>query len=145
MSCPDIHSLIDSLEQEEANPEMEAHLHTCPSCRGYLELLREIPEAFHAEVDVPEALVQRVMAGIPEVDVSPAKQPTTGLQTLGAGVLGWATAVAAIVATGSAENGGPATILLVSVIVGLIASLIQLRLPEDWDPNEQPWDRRQAS
>jgi len=145
MSCPDIHSLIDSLEQEEANPEMDAHLHTCPSCRGYLELLREIPEAFNAEVDVPEALVQRVMAGIPEVDVSPAKRPAAGLQTLGAGVLGWATAVAAIVATGSAEDGGPATILLVAIIVGLIASLIQLRLPEDWDPGEEPRGRRQAT
>ncbi len=145
MSCPDIHSLIDSLEQEEANPEMDAHLHTCPSCRGYLELLREIPEAFNAEVDVPEALVQRVMAGIPEVDVSPTKRPTTGLQTLGAGVLGWATAVAAIIATGSGDGGNPSTILLIAVVVGLIASLIQPRLPEDWDPSEQPGGRRQAT
>jgi len=141
MSCPDIHSLIDSLVEEKHNPEMEAHLHTCPSCRGYLELLQEIPAAFHQEVEVPEALIQRVMAGIPVVDVSPAKRPAPGLQTLGSGVLGVLTAVAAIFATGSAQGGDPATILLFSIIVGLIASLIQLRLPEDWEPSENTGNR----
>jgi hypothetical protein len=145
MSCPDIHSLIDVLVDERPDPEMVAHMNTCPSCQGYAEILREIPAAFHPEEEVPDYLVQRVLAEIPPEGLSPAKEPEIGLQALGSGVLGGLTAAAAILATGSSDGGGPATILLISAVVGLIASMIQLRLPEDWDAARQDRDPRQAT
>ena len=127
MSCPDINRLIDLLGDPQSDVELLAHLEGCPSCQAEYRLIQEIPAAFRPEIEVPEALVQRVMAGIP-VSTSPQERPRVpAIQVLAAGVLGSLTAAAAILATGLGGTGGPLDLLLFSLGVGLVAGVVQSR------------------
>lgn len=145
MSCPDIHDLIDTLVDGPPDESLEAHLKTCSSCRAVRDLVRAIPAAFEARQDVPEVLVQRVMAQVPREGLSAAKPSAPDVHTLGSGILAWLTAAAAIVATGSGAGGNPTTFLLVSLVVTFLATVAQLWLPEEWDVEGSDRKRRGAT
>ena len=127
MSCPDVSRLIDLLGDPESDVELLAHLEGCPSCQAEFRLIREIPAAFRPGLEVPEALVQRVMAGIAVSTPSSERPRVPAVQVLAAGVLGSITAAAAILATGSGGTGHPLDLLLFSLGVGLVASVVQSR------------------
>jgi len=127
MSCPDINRLIDLLGDPQSDVELLAHLEGCPSCQVEYRLIREIPAAFRPEIEVPEALVQRVLADIALTTPPPERTRVPALQLLTGGVLGSITAVAAILATGLGGTGRPLDLLLFSLGVGLIAGVAQSR------------------
>ena len=45
MKCPDIDRLIDSLAAGKSDPEVQAHLEVCPSCRADAQLLTDLAQA----------------------------------------------------------------------------------------------------
>ena len=128
MSCPDINRLIDLLDDPQSDAELLTHLEECPSCQVEYRLIQEIPAAFRPEFEVPEALVQRVMADIAVSTPPSGKTRVPAVQVLAAGVFGLITAVAAIVATGSGGAGNPLDLLLFSLGVGLTAGVVQTRM-----------------
>ncbi len=127
MSCPDINRLIDLLDDPRADVELLAHLEGCPSCQAEFRLIQEIPAAFRPELEVPEALVQRVMADIAVSTSSSGRPRVPALQVLAAGVLGSITAAAAILATGSGGTGDPLDLLLFCLGVGTVSIGLQVR------------------
>ena len=70
MDCPDIDRLIDFQAGIGQDPELEAHVDTCPDCRTDLRILRGISGAFRQEFEIPERLIQRVLADLPEAERS---------------------------------------------------------------------------
>ena len=126
MSCPDVNRLIDFLGGNQPDPELEAHLSVCPSCRTDLRLLREIPAAFRPELAVPEPLIQRVMADLPLPEAATGAHPASPFQVFGSGLLGTLTAMATIAVTGSGVPGDPSTMILFSLVVGLVVSLANI-------------------
>jgi len=128
MSCPDINRLIDLLGDGRPDAELEAHLEECLSCRADLQLLQEIPAVLRPEIEVPKQLVQRVMAGFPQLEDNLERRQVPAAHVVGSGVLGALTTMALLVATGSAGAGDPLSLLLFSVAVGLVASGVQVRV-----------------
>lgn len=107
--------------------ELSDHLEACPSCRAQYRLLQELPAAFHPDVEVPEALIQRVMANIAVAFTTEAAPRVPVLQPVIGGVLGSITAVAAVLASGTAHVDDPTELLLFFLGVGLATCLFQLR------------------
>jgi len=136
MSCPDINRLIDFLVEDRPDSELEAHLEQCVSCQADFRLLREIPVALRPEIEVPERLVRRVMAGIPLPENHLEKRQIPASQVLGSGLLGTLTTISALVAIGSGGTGDPADMLLFSLAVGSVASLVQIRF--GWPELSEP-------
>ena len=136
MSCPDINRLIDFLVEDRPDLELEAHLEQCVSCQADFRLLREIPAALRPEIEVPERLVRRVMAGIPLPEDHLGKRQVPAAHVVGSGVLGALTTIAALVATGSGGAWDPLPLLPFSVAVGLVASGVQIRLGRKPEPGE---------
>ncbi len=129
MNCPDINRLIDFQADDRPDAELEAHLAECASCQADLQLLREISAALRPEIEVPERLDQRVMAGFPPLpEDNLERRQVPAAHVVGSGALGAFTTIAALVATGSAGTGSPADLLLFSVAVGLVASGVRTRV-----------------
>ncbi len=127
MSCPDINRLIDLLDDPRSDGELLTHVEGCSSCQVEYRLIQEIPAAFRPEIEVPEALVQRVMADI-AVSTPPSGRPRVpALQVLAAGALGSITAAVAILTTGSMGTAPLGDLLLFSLGVGLVSGLVQSR------------------
>jgi len=126
MSCPDIDRLIDFQVGQGPDPELEAHLESCPSCRADLRFIQRIPAALRSEIEVSERLIQRVLAGLPEPDRSPETQRLPFAQTLVTGLLGSLTAMAAVVAAGSAGTENLSELLLFSLGVGAVSVILQI-------------------
>ena len=123
MSCPDINRLIDLSAAELRDSELETHLEYCPSCGAEFRLIREIPVALRPDIDVPEALILRVMADISGAGPSRETDSVPVLQVFGAGVLGTITALITLGATGSASTGNLFTLLGFSLAVGLASAV----------------------
>jgi len=136
MSCPDINRLIDFLVEDRPDLELEAHFEQCVSCQADFRLLREIPAALRPEIEVPERLVQRVMADIPLPEDHLGKRQVPAAHVVGSGVLGALTTIAALVATGSGGTGDPADMLLFSLVVGMGAGVMQIRVGRKPEPGE---------
>ena len=128
MSCPDINRLIDLLGADQEDTEVEKHLEECPSCQASVRLLRELPAAFRPEIELPDHLVQGVMDGLSQAEISTEPYRPPGLQVLGSGLLGSLTAISVIVATDSRSAGNPVDLLLFALAVGLTACVIHLWL-----------------
>ncbi len=126
MNCPDINRLIDFQADDRPDAELEAHLLGCASCQADLQLLREIPAALRPEIEVPERLDQRVMAGFPQLEDNLERRQVPAAHVVGSGMLGALTTIALLVATGSAGTGSPTDLLLFSVGVGLVASGVRI-------------------
>jgi len=115
MKCPDTDLLIDLASADHTDPDLQAHLEGCPSCRSDLLLIRELPVAFFPEVEVPEHLVRRAMAGVERVRAEEERR-NLRMEVLGAGVLGSLTAAAVIFHTGVGSGGW--ALLAYCIIVG---------------------------
>jgi len=133
MGCPDFDRLID-LYHGRRDPGVEDHLKTCPSCQADMEMLFLLPEAFALDVEVPEALIERVMASLPPV----ADEPRAGKVTVGrglvSGLLGILTAVGGLAASGSVGAIPPVAFLLISLSMGAAATVLHLRLDTWTEP-----------
>ncbi|MCJ7627582.1 MAG: hypothetical protein MUO50_04240 [Longimicrobiales bacterium] len=127
MDCPDINCLIDLVGEVHTNPELEAHLLVCPSCRDDLRLFRELAAALRPDLEVPDRLVPRVMAAVDVPEPPPEKHRIPVVQVLGSGVLGWLTALGVIIVTGSVGAGEPIDLFLFSALVGITASVVEMR------------------
>lgn len=110
MKCPETLQLIEVALEEGVDEDLLVHVGSCPSCQSELRLIKEIPRLFHPDLDVPEALVLRVMSHPPFVDLN-HDATTSWIQVLASGVLGSLTAAAAIVATGSMNDAAPSFLL----------------------------------
>ena len=129
--CPDIDVLIE-LSRSGRAPEAALLEHTsaCDQCRSDLAMLGEIRTALKPDRAVPEALVARVMAGLPDPPPEPAPavgRPGSSPWDMGISfALGTATVAAALI-LGSPE-GGAGTMLdltMFSAAMGLVVSLVE--------------------
>ena len=128
MKCPDINRLIDVAGGAPPDTELEAHLSSCSSCRADLGLLQEIQALFRPEEEVPEHLVQRVLATLDSEEAALEKRRMNVPQAALSGVLGAMTTFAVLVVTGSTGTENPADMVLFSLGLGLAASLVQIRM-----------------
>ena len=128
MSCPDVNDLIDLWHGHSSDPELEAHAKTCSECQETLALFSNIHAVYRPQVEVPEELIQRTLA---RLDHEEAEEKTRSLRwnTLGSGVLGGFTAVAAVVVA-SGESGP--TLLPIALLAGTLAGLAQFKWPGEW-------------
>lgn len=130
-TCPDTTRLLDHV-QGALDPEVEAHLHTCPTCRFDARILRELPEAVAArDIVVPEALMARTLAEIgrlaaPAYPRSVLASPVPRL--VAASVLATITCAFALLITGLASVGSPTDLLLFCSLVGLCGGLLDILL-----------------
>jgi len=127
MSCPGIDQLLDLRNGETPDPDLEAHLERCPSCQADLRILLRIPTAPATEVEVPERLIQRVLAELPAPDCPPESQRLPRAQLLVTGFLGSLTAMAAVVAAGPNHGGNPLASITFFLGVGAASVVLQLR------------------
>lgn len=127
MNCPDIDRLIDLQAAQGPDPEFEAHLENCPACRADLRIIQRISAAFRPEMEIPERMIQRVLAGLPEPDPLPESQRPPFAQTLITGLLASLTAMAAVVAAESTGNGNLSVLLSFSLGVGAVSVVLQVR------------------
>ena len=118
--------MIDHVGAAQPNAGLDAHLLVCSSCKAEVQMLRDLSAVLRPESEVPEQLVQRVMASVDLPTPSPEKNRVPVSQVLGSGVLGWLTALGVLVITGSAGAGGPAPVLLFSFAVGVTATGVQI-------------------
>ncbi len=127
MNCPETDRLIDYQVDQVRSPEIEAHLESCSSCREDLRIVRRIHAEYQQEIEVPESLIQRVLAGLPEPDRSPEGQRLPRTQTLISGLLWSLTAMAAVVAVESVGTADVSQLLLFSFCVGAVSVILQIR------------------
>ncbi len=155
MDCPDMDRLMDMAREEREGREEEDgphepedellahHLRTCPTCRAYLVLLRDLREALDPGVEVPGYLVDRVMASLPEAEPqrpspssapspapSPASSPSPLVRLTHVGtsaLLGAVTAGMAVLSTGIGAQGGPLSVLLFCGAAGGVSVAAQWR------------------
>lgn len=129
--CPDLDVLIEiSAGGREADVALLDHADVCEQCRSDLAVLGEMREVLDPERRVPEALVAKVMASLP--DPAPEPEPASsrpGWSPLDMGVsfaLGTATVAAAL--TLGIPEGGAGSMLdlaLFSSAMGLIVALVE--------------------
>jgi predicted anti-sigma-YlaC factor YlaD len=127
MSCPDINRFIDVIKKDRSDPEVEAHLEECPECRADFEIVKELSVALRPEVEVSEALIERVMASLPFPEVEPEARPVPAAHLFLSGVLGIATTLAVLMGTGAGSSGGPTDMLLFSMLGGVAVVVVQAR------------------
>jgi len=125
MSCPDLERLID-LYHGLSDPDLEGHVRTCPSCQADLEAILFLPAVWETKVDLPDRLVERVLATLPEAEGQPEKYRESLGQRLVTGLLGSVTAAFALLASGSSEAGGPTLLLILSLTVGAVSGIVRL-------------------
>lgn len=128
--CPDIDVLIElSAGTREADAAIREHAASCDQCQADLELLGELHSVLTEKV--PEELVAKVMASLP--DTPPEPEPASGRPGW-SGLLDWAipfglgtATVAAALALGSpAESTGTLLdLIMFSTAAGLVTSLIE--------------------
>lgn len=127
MDCPNIDQLIE-LYHGRRDSALEDHVRGCSSCQADLEVFILAPTAFASELDLPDALVERALVGIPMPESRPKRREVSIGQGLTSGLLGTVTASAALVASGSAGAGEPMIFLVISLGVGMAATVLQMRL-----------------
>ncbi len=125
MTCPDLDRLID-LYHGLRDPKLEEHVRTCASCQADLEAILLFPEVWGSEVEVPEGLVERVLANLPTEDRRSESPTETVGQRLVTGLLVSIAAAFALLASGSAAAGGPALLLFLSLAVGAMGALVRV-------------------
>ena len=121
MSCPDIDHLIDLAAGTRTDAELQAHVESCPTCRGDLLLIRELPVAFRPELEIPDPLVPRIMADIGVLRAREESRRGTRTQIMGTAILGSLTTVGVVFLTG-AGTAAPAPLLTFSLSVGALAA-----------------------
>jgi hypothetical protein len=124
MSCPDIDHLIDLAAGARADAELEAHVESCATCRRDFLLIREIPVVFRQELEVPEVLVQRVMADVRARQSREETRRGVRTQVLGTTILGSLTAAAVVFVT-DPLGPAPGSLLTFSLTAGVLAAVAQ--------------------
>ena len=127
MDCPNIEQLID-LYHGRGGSAMDDHVQTCSSCQADLEVLFLFPVANAADLDLPDVLIERALAGIASPEPKPRRREVSIGQGLTSVLLGTVTAAAALVTSGSAGAGEPMIFLMISLGVGVAAMVLQMRL-----------------
>ena len=128
-ACPDIDVLIElSAGTQAADAAVLEHTASCGRCQADLEALAGFKSVL--EEKVPEELVAKVMAGLP--DTSPEPEPAmsrpgwSGLLEMGIPfALGTATVAAALALGAPGESGNILDLALFSTAAGLLTSLVE--------------------
>jgi hypothetical protein len=125
MKCPNPDKLLHYQKSGSLDPELEDHLEKCPDCRTDLFIIRELPFAVRPQVEVPEWLIDRVVAEFPPAETSSDLPETPPARVLVRAILGVTTALAGFVATGTLGLGSSMNPLLLSLVGGVGAVLVQ--------------------
>jgi len=124
MNCPDHDRLID-LYHGVRDPELEEHVRNCTSCQADLEAILWFPVAWGSQVEVPEGLVERVLEVLPlEEEQSEGSTETVG-QRLVTGLLVSLVAAFALLASGTAADGPPTLLLILSIVTGAMGGMLR--------------------
>ena len=123
MNCPAMDHLIDFGLGEKEDPELEAHLNFCPTCRADLGTIRALAGAGEARREVSEEMISRIIAGLPEVPTPQESSWSTRFQPAVTFGLGFLTAFMSFLATGSIGSLGPLSVLLLPTMFGVICVL----------------------
>ena len=134
MSCPGIDRLIAHGLDQQTDAGLEAHLQRCEACRADLLTIKALAGAEIEEKEISEALVARIISGLPEPEGSPKLKWGEGFQLFLTGVLGTLTALISLVVSGSIGSVGPSGSLLLGIGFGAICTLMSLH----WTPGAYP-------
>ena len=126
MDCPDIDRLVDLTHDPGLDLPVRAHVRGCSECQQQLRLLDELRLALRADVAVPERLLERAFLGAVSAEATPPGHAGL-IQGVSAAALGALTALATVVATGSASGARPPDVLLFSLGFGGLATLYEMR------------------
>ena len=122
MNCPETERLIAYGLGESDDPELDAHVRTCETCRADLQVLLVLARA--KEEEIPEELVARIVANLPEPESSSLTGWGQGIQQLLTLLLGFLTAMFSLAVTGSIVSVGPRISLLLGLVFGGLAVLL---------------------
>lgn len=129
MDCPDIDRLVDLTHDHGLDLPVRAHVRACPECQQQLRVIDELRQALRDDIVVPERLLERTF--LATVPAEATRDPYSGLlQGVSAAALGTATALATVVATGSASGARPLDVVLFSLAFGGLAALYEFRRDE---------------
>ena len=129
MTCPSIDELIAVMLSTQAAGEAEQHVPTCSRCSAELRLLEAVASSLAPSGDVPDALVDRLMAALPALprEVAAVDRVTlTSTHSLVTFFLGTMTAFLGIM-VGDAEAGGIVSLVVFSAVVGALAAIVESR------------------
>ena len=129
MTCPDLEQLIAYVLHETDDQGIADHVVACEACQADLLTIRTLAGTDPAGREISEALITRIIAGLPEPDAPPKRDWGKGFQLLLTWILGLLTALVSLVATGSIGSVDPAAVLLLSVAFGFfcVFSTLQSR------------------
>ena len=91
-----------------------------------MEAILLVPALCETGVDLPDRLVERVLATLPFAEGRLEGSRESLGQRLTTGLLGSVTGAFALVASGSFDAGGPVLFLILSLVVGAISGIVRL-------------------
>lgn len=123
MGCPEIDQLID-LFWGRGDRELDDHVRTCPSCQADLQIIFLLPSAMSFDEEVPDRLVERVLAAVSKPATEDQADGVSVGQRLVTGILGFTTIAVALVASGSLGTWGPLVLPILSLGSGVATGLL---------------------
>jgi hypothetical protein len=121
--CPSTDELIEHVRNRGADRDVEAHLRGCDDCATELSILTTLAGDGSGEREVSEAMVSRIVAGLPRAEMARQPGPVTGLQLLLSWGLGFLTGLSSAVGAGSLSEIGPGRVFLLAAVFGLLCVL----------------------
>jgi hypothetical protein len=134
VNCPETDRLIAYCLGESDDPELHTHIHACETCQFESQVLMVLARA--KEEEIPEELVERIIAGLPEPESTPRTGWKRGIQLSLTVTLGFLTAMASLVVTGSIGSVGPTISLLLGLTFGGLAVLFGPRNDPEIPPRD---------
>ncbi|NNM05015.1 MAG: hypothetical protein HKO65_07910 [Gemmatimonadetes bacterium] len=130
MTCPNTEQLTAYALHEPDDPAIAAHLDSCEACQADLHTIRTLLGPDPSEREISEALLTKIIAGLPEPDAPPKRDWGMGFQLLLTWVLGLLTALVSLVASGSIGSIDPRAVLVLSGAFGGVCMLYRLQARE---------------
>jgi hypothetical protein len=121
--CPSTDELIGYAGSRDEDREVEEHLRGCDECAAELSILVTLAGDGSGEREVSEAMISRIVAGLPGPGTARQPGPVTRLQLLLSWGLGFLTGLSSAAAGGSLSDIGPGRVLLLAAVFGLLCVL----------------------
>jgi hypothetical protein len=143
VTCPDAERLTAFVLDDSDDPDLAAHVEACEACQADLLTIQALTGTDSAEREISEALIAKIIAGLPEPGPPPKKDWSRGFHLLLTTVLGLLTALVSVVGTGSTGSVDPRDVLLLSIAFGLFCVLFSIREGKgSFSPDSNPSPRR---
>lgn len=126
MTCPEVERLTVFGLGEADDPDLEAHVQSCADCQAGLFIVSVLGGDGTKEV-ISEELISRIIAGLPEPEAAQGPDWGKGFHLLMAGMLGFLTALASLIVTGTIGSVSPGALFVLGTAFGFLSALFNLR------------------